>query len=767
MKNYLGIISRSAQRRRQTNKMTLLCITLAVLMVTGIFSMADVAIQGERIHSRNKQGNWHFKLSDMSKEKLAEIANDRNVAVFSRYNAANYSLDEEYDINGKRAVLLCCDEGYSDIMSGFEKNSYPKNSDEIILNESMKQILGVQRGDGVILSTPEGVWEMTVSGFVDDNWLDGFDACEAFVTPEAFAEMTSGYEDESEGYYQLRNNRTARKIIDEITAKYDIPKENIKENTMLLAAYGNSGEVYITGIYWVAALLVVLVMAAGVLMIAGSISSNVSEKTTFYGMLRCIGAGKRQVMRIVRLEALKRCQIAVPVGVFLGTCGAWVLTAVLRNISSEFTDMPVFCVSIIGIAAGVVSGIITVWLAAALPARKAAKISPIAAVSGITADNGKHSKIRKLSQRPEINLGCSYAVESKKNVLMISGSFALCINVCLVFVSILQLLSLALPCLSAYSPDLEVYEMNYAPSLGKDLVSELNAMPEIKNAFGRMHIQTSVKSDSGVGTIDLISYDDIQFQWSKKDKLRGNIDKVSDEGYVMTVFDKNNPLDVGDVLYLNDVPLEVAAVLDDSPFSSSDIPVIICSEKTFESLMGESNYAVISIQMNKEYMDADQSIIRNLFEEGTVISDRRETNSETTATYYAFNITVYAFIILLALISVINIINSISMSTQAKMKQFGIMRAIGLDDRQLRNMISAQGTVYAVIGAVMGLAIGIPLHYASYTILVTRHFGDSWKFPIFAVLAILVSIAVATVAAVIFPVRKIERTPVTEVISEL
>lgn len=52
-------------------------------------------------------------------------------------------------------------------------------------------------------------------------------------------------------------------------------------------------------------------------------------------------------------------------------------------VGEEFSNIPLFGVSIIGIVSGIAVGIITVLLAASSPAKRAAKVSPIAAVSAI------------------------------------------------------------------------------------------------------------------------------------------------------------------------------------------------------------------------------------------------------------------------------------------------------------------------------------------------------------------------------------------------
>ena len=39
-------------------------------------------------------------------------------------------------------------------------------------------------------------------------------------------------------------------------------------------------------------------------MIASSINSNVTQRTKFFGMMRCIGMSKQQIIHFVKLEAL-------------------------------------------------------------------------------------------------------------------------------------------------------------------------------------------------------------------------------------------------------------------------------------------------------------------------------------------------------------------------------------------------------------------------------------------------------------------------------
>ena len=93
---------------------------------------------------------------------------------------------------------------------------------------------------------------------------------------------------------------------------------------------GQSSNESVKNVYGIAAILFVLVLLAGVLMISGSMNSNVAQRTRFFGMMRCIGASRKQVIRYMRLEALNWCKTAVPIGVILGAAISCGVCAVLH-----------------------------------------------------------------------------------------------------------------------------------------------------------------------------------------------------------------------------------------------------------------------------------------------------------------------------------------------------------------------------------------------------------------------------------------------------
>ena len=74
MKSYLSLIPISAKVRKRQNRMTMLCIIISVLLVTMIFSMADMAIRMEKTRVIKEHANRHIMLKEPSEQQIEQIA---------------------------------------------------------------------------------------------------------------------------------------------------------------------------------------------------------------------------------------------------------------------------------------------------------------------------------------------------------------------------------------------------------------------------------------------------------------------------------------------------------------------------------------------------------------------------------------------------------------------------------------------------------------------------------------------------------------------
>ena len=773
MRSYLSLAGISAKAHRKSSRVTQLCIMIAVVLVISVFSMVDF----EYMHMTEKlvrdHGKWHIALNHVPKEEAESVWNEADVKAACWYDTFNYRLDQPICLDGRPICIIGTEESFftdfwKDMLT---EGRFPQNGSEALLNQNAENILGCRVGDAVVIQTPAGEYSYTVCGFVSDTSYSL--ARDALIAVLDYTEMgrmaeANGQAREMQYYIQFKQSLSIKKTIANLKASHGWTDENVAENAALLGIMGMSTDNYIVGLYGVAAILVVIVVLAGIMMISGSLNAGVAQRTEYYGMLRCIGAGKRQVKRLVRREALHWLLLAIPAGAVISTLICWVICAVLAyGIGGEWAGMPVGRISWIGIGIGVLVGTITVILAAAAPAKRAAAVSPIAAVSG--SGDGQNAGMAKLGKAPvPIALGFHHVFAKKKNLLLMTASFALSIILFLTFSVMITWIENALTTNKPYSPDISLYYSDYSAGLGSDLADDLRGIAGVKHVYGRMHRLTEVENCEKANKIDLISYDEIQFAWARADLLRGDIEAAANEtGKVIIAFEKGTAFELGDTMDVNGKTLTVAALLSDSPFSAGSNPTVICSEETFSEIFGACNYSVIDLQLKKGYGDETVADIRSIVDDKVILSDRREGNTETNSTYLAFSVLVYGFLAMVAMITVFHIINSISMSVIARQRQYGMMRAIGMDSSQLRQMITAESLGYGISGCLVGCAAGLPLHAWFYRATISNYWGIAWQIPWPQLLIIIGVVLCSAFVAARGPVRRIMSRPVTEAVGSL
>lgn len=775
MKSYLSLIPISAKVHRRQSRMTRICIILAVFLVTSIFSLLEMWTNGQTMAMRSNHGDWHIILQNMSEDEAKQIIDSSDVAYSSWYDDINVNADQGYYINGKNAVLYGIEETYvTDIMKYPLEGSYPQNEKEVALSADAKELFNVQIGDNIILNTPAGDFNYTISGFYEDDedFNDIIDGTCMYMCRATFDEVRSlnGLESMSRFYVRFKNENGLKKTIANIKEQYSLTSENVSENTPVLSLLGASTNESINALYPLAVACFVIILIAGIFMISSCMNSNVAQRTKFFGMMRCIGASKQQIVRFVRLEALNWCKTAIPIGCALGTVTCWVSCAVLKFIvKGEWVDMPLFSVSINGILCGAAVGIITVFIAAQSPAKQASKVSPVAAISGNTGVSGKivHAANTKFL-KVETSLGIHHATGAKKNLILMTGSFALTIMLFLTFSACLDIVHKLLPSVSDFTPDITIASQDDSNSIDPSLAEEISEIPGIESVFGMMYsIECPAEINGNAETVDLYSYGDTMMDSFKKSVISGDMSKIyGNSKYVLSVYSEYTTLNVGDKVKIGDEELEIGCVVSEGVGSVSGSAVVVCSEETYTRLTGEQDYAMVGVVLEKDVSEMAVNKIYDLAE-GNIIADSREKNSEVSGSYWVFRIAAYSFLAIISLITILNIMNSVSMGVSARIKQYGVMRAVGMGSRQVTKMIAAEAATYSICGTVAGVVLGLLLHHLIYVKVVITHFGGIWKIPFTSIAIILLLVIFSCVISVYAPAKRIRNMAITETINEL
>ncbi len=785
MKNYLDLVPISAKAHRKTSRMTLFCIILSVFLISGIFGMADMFIRSQIIKTRKTDGDWHIALRGVTDGQAELIKMRPDVKYASRYGVKNFQTDKAYTINGKNVIICGCDpEWLTEMNTGVLKHgTFPESDSEALVTENAWKQLGLQEGGRVTVNTPDGrKLDFSVTGYVIDA-IDmlKYDSYAIFLNTSAlrtllFPEKTGdNLEDfNSVLYVQFKGSLRIRNSIESLKNAYGLEDWQVNENIMLLGLLGQSGSSFMLAVYSAALVLAVLVMSAGILMISGSLNSSVRQRTEFFGMMRCIGASKAQVVRFVRREALNWCLFAVPAGILSATAAVWILCAALRHLSPEyFGEMPAFSISLPGAAAGAVIGTATVLFAAFSPAKRASRVSPVVAASGNSSDERPVRKAANTSAcKIESALGIHHACASLRGFALIAGSFALSVILFLTFSVTVSFMNHAINRMRPWTPDLSFISSDYSNSVPAALLGEIERSPAVKRAYGRGFLREQpVLINGAESETDFMSCEKHQLSWMEDYLIGGAGDTMETVSKTpmtgLALYSENGGIKTGDTVSVKAgdslFDIKIVGLLSQVPFDFAQ--VVVCSEDTFRQISGQADYTEIDVQLKRGASETDVDALRNLAGQNTDFSDQRMDNRNVRGTYYSFSLCIYGFLVLITLIAVFNVINSVSMSVSARMKQYGALRAIGLSSRQLIKMVFSEATAYAAAGCVFGIAIGLPLHYFVFSKLISQRWGDLWSVPFFEIGVISFIMAGAVLLSVCGPVKQISKMSIVENIS--
>ncbi|MCK9600513.1 MAG: FtsX-like permease family protein [Sphaerochaeta sp.] len=770
MNSYLGLVSEYAKAHKKKNRLTVVCIALSVMLITAIFGMADMSLRSQTEETIHRYGNWHAIFTGISDNTAGEISSRDDVNVSSWLGMA-----DETTYQGKELVVQSSSKELAEQMNMVvTEGNYPVTAQEALLDRQGLEQFGLSIGDTIEVAFSDGqVRQYTITGtFGDYSTLKGSDAHGLQLSTEGMRALPADLYKEYY-YVQFGDGVNINGAIADIKSKYSVGDEQVSTNVMLLGLMGQSNDTTMQEIYLTAGLLFILVAMAGTFMIASSFSMSILERTQFFGLLRCLGATKKQVKRYIRLEGLRYCAKAIPVGLLSGCVVLWAAMLVLNKLNSQYLPaMTTFQISWLGIAAGTMLGVFVVLIASNSPAKRAAKVSPQAAITG-NINQTNNQSVNKASNTKlfhvDTAMGVRHAFSNKKSMILIAGSFAISIILFLCFTILITFMNHALNPVKPYAPDLSIEGTQDTVLLDHSLKQEINALPNIENIYGRMFytdIPANDKQDTNMAT--LVSYDEPQFAWAKDSLISGSIDNVQNGSGVLVDYGYSKKFNwqIGDIITLNigEKPheVQVAGILSDVPIDSSNGEwIIICSENTFTALTGVDSYKVIDIQVRQDISER----VRNLITPEMKLMDLQQQNNEIRTGYFAMAVFVYGFLMVIALVALINIINTVNASVSSRISNYGMMRAVGMSGKQLKKMVTAEAAAYAISGSLTGGILGLLLHCFFFEMLITSNWGEPWRPPL-VVLIVVISVAILTTfVAVLSPTRKIEKMNIVNVVN--
>ena len=163
----------------------------------------------------------------------------------------------------------------------------------------------------------------------------------------------------------------------------------------------------------------------------------------------------------------------------------------------------------------------------------------------------------------------------------------------------------------------------------------------------------------------------------------------------------------------------VNELVDYSDYYVDDRSVnLVLSNKQFEKFSGYKNAQIVNIEMNdnanREKVAKQILAIANRTS-GNVFSDLTEERMTLAAMEENKQMFINAIIGILFLISIINIVNNIKYSMVSRRAEFGIIRAVGADNKMFRKIVLSEGLMYGLYSGVISVIVALIVCWGIYS----------------------------------------------------
>lgn len=184
---------------------------------------------------------------------------------------------------------------------------------------------------------------------------------------------------------------------------------------------------------------------------------------------------------------------------------------------------------------------------------------------------------------------------------------------------------------------------------------------------------------------------------------------------------------------------------------------IVSTEEMYDKLKDTDLDSQIYIEMEREGNNGPvKEYLAKLKEKDSNFNyvDYSEQAEEERKINIIMNIFLYGFVAVIALISCVNIINTISTNLILRTRELAMIKAVGMAQKSVKKMVALESIYYGLIATIYGGIIGTGLSYVLYKIVMEiREF--EWMIPWNSILISSIgAIAVALISAYI-PLKRI------------
>lgn len=757
---------------------------------------------------------WHALYRNVDESTVMKLAAHHDVKTYGLRSDAGYMNLEDATVS----MMYMDRTGMELYKVKLKEGQLPQKENDIVVSKGILEALGQNGKIGDTITVPYQILkddgldytkekDFRICGFLADNESSKEQKQYTSLVSEAFLKAEIPVEQVKYRFLLQVNgqkgNTTAdyTETIQNIARQFGISEDDMNINKEYLAAnYVDPATIpVIVGI-------MLIVVLAGIITIYSVYYVSMNQRVREFGKLKAIGATKRQLRQIVLREGMGVALFAIPIGLLIGTVAVKVvllqfvehakdsnvlITEAYKVVAKGEVQLYYWWIYLLAIAVT----LCTVYLSLMKPMRMAAKVSEIEAMR-YQGGSKRQKSSRKGYQF--LNIGRltkrNLAENKKKSTITIVSMAVTGIFVMMVA----TVLSCANPMESAKSSIVGQYEISPIVESGNKehpeyewaevqknnpLNEGLKQQIEELDGVERVDVFTALKVSGGpfeekIGTEFINEVPEEYAEELKKGITEGNVTYEELKSGDKVILDRAllhwyPDIKVGDKLKLNihdgdntfQKEIEVAAI-GEYGTGLTNYNCLIMAKEGAEKLTINNSSSYFQVIADKDYDEALEASLQAIVD-GSGRLQMRTWKNEYDTWENAIQMTrgaCYAFIIILAAISIMNLINTMINSVHVRKKELGMMQAIGMSDRQLMKMLQLEGIFYTVGTLIISIGVGSLAGYPLF--LYAKRTGmfdiSTYHYPVTAAIIIILTLFVIQMLLAIFIAKSVRKDSLIE-----
>lgn len=757
---------------------------------------------------------WHALYRNVDESTVMKLAAHHDVKTYGLRSDAGYMNLEDATVS----MMYMDRTGMELYKVKLKEGQLPQKENDIVVSKGILEALGQNGKIGDTITVPYQILkddgldytkekDFRICGFLADNESSKEQKQYTSLVSEAFLKAEIPVEQVKYRFLLQVNgqkgNTTAdyTETIQNIARQFGISEDDMNINKEYLAAnYVDPATIpVIVGI-------MLIVVLAGIITIYSVYYVSMNQRVREFGKLKAIGATKRQLRQIVLREEMGVALFAIPIGLLIGTVAVKVvllqfvehakdsnvlITEAYKVVAKGEVQLYYWWIYLLAIAVT----LCTVYLSLMKPMRMAAKVSEIEAMR-YQGGSKRQKSSRKGYQF--LNIGRltkrNLAENKKKSTITIVSMAVTGIFVMMVA----TVLSCANPMESAKSSIVGQYEISPIVESGNKehpeyewaevqknnpLNEGLKQQIEELDGVERVDVFTALKVSGGpfeekIGTEFINGVPEEYAEELKKGITEGNVTYEELKSGDKVILDRAllhwyPDIKVGDKLKLNihdgdntfQKEIEVAAI-GEYGTGLTNYNCLIMAKEGAEKLTINNSSSYFQVIADKDYDEALEASLQAIVD-GSGRLQMRTWKNEYDTWENAIQMTrgaCYAFIIILAAISIMNLINTMINSVHVRKKELGMMQAIGMSDRQLMKMLQLEGIFYTVGTLIISIGVGSLAGYPLF--LYAKRTGmfdiSTYHYPVTAAIIIILTLFVIQMLLAIFIAKSVRKDSLIE-----